>query len=236
MNEDQRKWLLDLQSKGIKFEFDKGSLGWVVQQGNFSWFRSDYRIPTQPIPDIPDWRELCRDMRRNGVNVEYENSAGSWIGGHLLTVYGEPLSLPIKSYRIPQQPIPEWREEMTEETKPDPTEEIPHRELQIQWHEDMLHHLRTGEPMREWEYRLKNGDGEWKICYDPHFSEKYEYRRKPKMKTVTYWHCLVKGYGIMAVVHLIESTADALRKHVKSLGYGYEVVGQITETTVEIED
>ena len=125
---------------------------------------------------------------------------------------------------------------MTKETKPDQKEEIPHRELRIQWHEDMLHHLRTGEPMREWEYRLKNGDGEWKICYDPHFSEKYEYRRKPKMKTVTYWHCLIEGYGTMAVAYLIEPTADALRKHVKSLGYGYEVVGQVTETTVEIED
>lgn len=80
---------------------------------------------------------------------------------------------------------------MNEETKPDPREEIPHRELQIQWHEDVLYHLRTGEPMPVWEYRLKNGDGEWRVCSDPHFSEKYEYRRKPR--TVTYWHC-VGGY------------------------------------------
>lgn len=75
-----------------------------------------------------------------------------------------------------------------EETKPDQKEETPHLELQIQWHEDKLHSLRTREPMREWEYRLKNGDGEWRICHDPHFSEKYEYRRKPR--TVKYWHCL----------------------------------------------
>ena len=135
-------------------------------------------------------------------------------------------------YQICEQPLPEWREEMTEETKPDPREEIPHRELQIQWHEDMLHHLRTGEPMKKWQCK-PDGDNRW-FDYTglPTWDRDCEYRRKPR--TVKYLHCLVDGYGTTGVVYLIESTSDALRNHVKSLGY--DVIGQITETTVEVEN
>ena len=122
---------------------------------------------------------------------------------------------------------------MTKETKPDQKEEIPHRELRIQWHEDMLHHLRTGEPMREWEYRLKNGDGEWKICHDPHFSEKYEYRRKPR--TVTYWHCVFKDDNGNVFPKASILSKEDLRNYMERHYKRYKK-SQIIETTVELED
>lgn len=193
----------------------------------------------QPIPDIPDWRELCREMQEKGVVFEAACGDGSWKSSR---PYFFPDYMHKKDYRIPQQSIPKWsNEEMTEETKPDPRDEIPHRELQIQWHEDCLHHLRTGEPMPVWEYRLKNGDGEWKICHDPHFSEKYEYLRKPR--TVTYWHCVVEyadsktGCVISEVLQSAyckeEAESDIARYKAK---YQTAKFSPITETTVEMED
>ena len=235
MNEDQKKWLLYLQEKGIKFEIFHPDYGW--ENGSYTLrFCGDpdtYRIHAQPIPDIPDWRELCREMQEKGIKFEVFLDT-KWYEGAFFNQNSE-------YYRIPQQPIPEWREEMTEETKPGLREENPHRELQIQWHEDCLHHLRTGEPMPVWEYRLKNGDGEWKICHDPHFSEKYEYRRKPR--TVKYWHCVVNyvcdyGNGAENVSLWSTCSKDELESEIKNIKDDDTTAkfSPIIETTVEMDD
>lgn len=302
MNENQLKWLFDLQSKGVKFEYCNMKGEWV-NNGRCTFFaaQKNCRIPTQPIPDIPDWRELCREMQSNGVRFENSSASGNnWFTGRLWGFNAD-----IEAYRIPQQPLPEWKEEMNEETKPDPRkevggdkvkmfknlritdadflekidqymkdnpdsvipvdeaqiaritelvkdvkideetkpdprEEIPHRELQIQWHEDMLHHLRTGEPMPVWEYRLKNGDGEWRICHDPHFSEKYEYRRKPK--EVTYYHCVIsrldKTTGLTITSVVTRFSKDDLESYVRGEKFKGQStkLGPIVETTVEMDD
>ncbi len=69
MNEDQRKWLLDLQSKGIKFEnvSVNGNI-WYEGPWEFKNDRKDYRIPAQSIPDIPDWRELYIQYLEDALN------------------------------------------------------------------------------------------------------------------------------------------------------------------------
>ena len=130
---------------------------------------------------------------------------------------------------------------MTEETKPDPREEIPHRELQIQWHEDMLHHLRTGEPMRMWEWKKKS-DGAWAQTIEPGWDAKTEYRRKPR--TVTYWHCVGAyiGYQDNGVVDREVFSSDFSASDVQSQidtckeNYPSAKFSPIIETTVEMED
>lgn len=243
MNEDQKKWLLDLQSKGVKLEgLDIQYDCWrAVRKGGFDAYL-DYRIPAQSIPDIPDWRELCRDMQDKGAVFEHEVYTNNWQKAKL------EFTLFTQEYRIPQQPIPEWsNEEMTKETKPDPIEEIPHREQQIQWHEDWLHHLRTGEPMREYEFRSVNEDGdassEWKLLSNRHpsWAKTHEYRRKPR--TVTYWHCVVEyadsktGCVISEVLRSAyckeEAESDIARYKAK---YQTAKFSPVIETTVELED
>ena len=133
---------------------------------------------------------------------------------------------------------------LDEETKPDPRGEIPHREQQIQWYEDWLHHLRTGEPMREYEFRPVNEDGdaasEWKLLSNRHpsWAKTHEYRRKPK--TVTYWHCFVDYRDKIGINGILTSAIDdndllaTIRSHI--LHYPNAKYGPITETTVEMEE
>lgn len=240
-----------LQEEGLKFDFYS-----QIQERWFSdkpWIFTDagtFHIAAQPIPDREDWREWCRDMQSKGVRIEKQY--GLYPAWGRVSNSRDFESDPITNYRIPAQPIPAGiekylEEEMHEEEttaklsslkvnhnqdKP----EIPHRELQIQWHEDMLHHLRTGEPMRKWEYRLLVGDGEWKICNDPHFSKRCEYRRRPR--TVTYWHCAVrwggKDPGIMSSYDEGKLLLDVSRTRSEG-GMDIEL-GPVLETTVDLED
>ena len=238
MNENQKKWLLDLQDKGVRI--DLINLDGTVVERNidqssgrknnliFAASAENYRLPAQSIPDIPDWRELCGEMQSKGIYFYHQDV----LDKHC--VFGDFR----ENYSIKRQPIPEWREEMTEETKPDPRGEIPHREQQIQWYEDWLHHLRTGEPMREYEFRPVNEDGdaasEWKLLSNRHplWAKTHEYRRKPR--TVTYWHCVViDNTGVPHVKGKAESR-DALERVLKI--YDQKKVSPITETTVELED
>lgn len=129
---------------------------------------------------------------------------------------------------------------MTEETKPDPMEEIPHRELQIQWHEDMLHHLRTGDPMRMWEWKKKS-DGTWAQTIEPGWDAKTEYRRKPR--TVTYWHCVARGVidedeGRSNVVLWSTTSMDDMEREINIMKQTDSAAnfGQIIEATLEIAD
>lgn len=196
MNENRRKWLMYLQSKGIKFNEYHDDLAMWLENSELLDFTRDldcYRIPAQSIPDIPDWRELCREMQSKGVKFEMQDYDREWVKWRNGFSFS---TAPITKFRIPQQPLPEWIEEMTEETKQDPREEIPHRELQIQWHEDMLHHLRTGEPMTVWEFRFKvakekSGWLKFGSSEIPAWDEGEEYRRKPR--TVKYWHCVARA-------------------------------------------
>jgi len=235
MTENQRKWLLDLQDKGIKFEnvSFSGTI-WHIGKWEFKNDPKVYRIQAQPIPDIPDWRELCREIQSNGVKFKM-------LWGSMWNEDRHDFEKERDRYQICEQPLPEWsNEEMTEETKPDPREEIPHREQQIQWYEDMLHHLRTGEPMREYEFRSVNEDGdaasEWKLLSNRHpsWAKTHEYRRKPR--TVTYWHCVTEYEGMYGLIRSFEGV-DSLQKIVdqnKSRNSTTKF-SPVIETTVEIE-
>ena len=228
-----------LQKEGLKFEFYcDGS--WSSSTWNFTEKIEGYLIAAQPIPDREDWRELCGKLQNLGVEFEgYDDDGLGWISSGLILW---SFRWDKEQYRIKAQPIPAGIEkylerEMTEQKQDKP--EIPHLEQQIQWHEDMLRSLRTGEPMLEWEYRLAVGDGEWKICNDPHFSEKYEYRRKPR--TVTYWHCVTEYegmYGLIRSLLISFEGVDRLQKTVdqnKSRNSTTKF-SPIIETTVEMED
>lgn len=254
MNENQRKWLLTLQSKGVRFEYCDINDEWLNDwKCTFSASQKKYRIPAQPMPDIPDWRELCGEMQSKGVQFEMVFdldrelviNPGEYSDAPRLRRYHNGFSFTdahISCFRIPQQPIPEWREEMTEETKPDPREEIPHRELQIQWHEDMLHHLRTGEPMREWQWRKLGGAWQWLGTASSTWNRCFYYRRKPR--TVTYWHCVgvYIGYQDNGVVDREVFSSDCSASDVQSQidtckeNYPSAKFSPITETTVEVED
>ena len=235
MTEYQRKWLLDLQSKGVKFEYCNINDEWVNDgKCTFSASQEKYRIQAQPIPNIPDWREVCWGMQDKGV--KFKMLWGSMWNEGIYDFEKER-----DRYQLIEQPIPEWKEEMTKETKLDPREEIPHRELQIQWHEDSLHHLRTGEPMKKWQCK-PDGDNRW-FDYTglPTWDRDCEYRRKPR--TVTYWHCLVRyvtgaiefevisGVDKQEMLGVVEEYKQYVEKNNKQIKFG-----PIIETAVEVED
>ncbi len=247
MNEYQRKWLLYLQEKGVRIDLINLD-GTVVERNidpysgrktnlTFAASAKNYRLPAQSVPSISDWREVCWGMQDKGV--KFKMLWGSMWNEGIYDFEKER-----DRYQLIEQPIPEWKEEMTKETKLDPREEIPHRELQIQWHEDMLHHLRTGEPMREYEFRSVNEDGdaasEWKLLSNRHpsWAKTHEYRRKPK--TVTYWHCFVDYTDKIGINGILTSAIDdndllaTIRSHI--LHYPNAKYGPITETTVEMEE
>ena len=240
MNESQRKWLLDLHEKGFRFNEYHDDLAVWMENSELLDFTRDldcYRIPAQSIPDIPDWRELCREMQSKGVEFEAVCGDGSWKKSR---PYFFPDFMGKEDYRIPQQPITKWREEMTEEAEPDPREEIPHRELQIQWHEDMLHHLRTGEPMRAWEVNYED-EGYWKplVPSNVSWSDCHKYRRKPR--TVTYWHCVCIYKDALGDVHnesFADTNKDIIECRIKTFCSDFKNTkfGPIIETTVEVDD
>ena len=128
---------------------------------------------------------------------------------------------------------------MTKETEPEQPE-IPHKELQIQWHEDWVHSLKTGEPMREWECRpLNKKDSAWHIC-KPMWDENCEYRRKPR--TVKYWHCVgvyTDNGGKQDTAYLISGDRKDLEGEILRYAKMCQAAAKftpITETTAELED
>lgn len=241
MNETQRKWLLYLQEKGIKFEYyNLRLLTWQSEHQNGDRIRfnsfEQFRIPAQPVPDIPDWRELCWEMQSNGVLFSRKNPDGVWVKSHFHEFAANEVR---ERHRIPEQPIPEWKEpEMTEETKPDPREEIPHRELQIQWHEDWIHALKTEEEMREWEVRLEGSDDEWitLLPYEIPDRDNCEYRRKPKMKKVPMWYCIGQNISNPTEFNAFGSMVSRENIIYQVSKSGYELIGAVTQIEVEIPE
>lgn len=249
---DWRNACRKLQEKGLKFEFEKHG-ECIARKCDFTAKIECYRISAQPTPDRENWQEWCRKLDDCGVKFECYCGNDVWIN------HGFPdttFRYNIDTWRIPYQPIPtgiekyleeEMHEEETTATvsalkinhnqdKPE-IPEIPHREQQIQWHEDMLHHLRTGEPMTVWEFRFKaakekSGWIKFGSSEIPAWDDGEEYRRKPR--TVTYWHCVViYTTGVPHVKGTAESR-DALERVLKI--YDQKKVSPITETTVELED
>lgn len=228
------------QEKGLKFElYCAGS--WVFNTWDFTAKIEDYRIAAQPTPNLADWRESCRKLHGCGVAFDFLFQSEDWMVVHI-TDFGFDRT----SYRIPAQPIPAGIEkylekEMAEQKQDNP--EIPHLEQQIQWHEDMLHHLRTGEPMREWEYKEEYSEGVWLSlneygCY-PEWHKENEYRRKPR--TVTYWHCVgecTDRGGKEDTVYLMSGDLEDLEKEVLRHRKMYTTAkfSAIIETTVKMED
>ena len=233
-----------LQDEGVKFEYEM-SYGWEPTLVDSVKEQRFLRIKQQPIPNRQDWRDWCENLIRFGLKFgfdfkfeRYDSKTKEWA-----PLNNFLFSESYEYYRIAQQPIPENIGDLIMEEKPEPKEEIPHRELQIQWHKDKLHSLETGEPMREWEWR--NEDVEWqdlnnKLTIGWH--KQVEYRRKPKVKQVTYWHCMAVfntnqvDNRVASCIVSLESKEDLILK-IKRFQEEYPrlPVTQITETTVEIE-
>lgn len=143
---------------------------------------------------------------------------------------------------------------MTKETKPDPREEIPHREMQIQWHEDMLVQLKNGEKpnLHNWEHRIKEPGlktldldlypNMWHSMgcrYD--WNKDFEYRRKTR--TVKYWHCVARAIidedeGPCNVVLWSTTSMDDMEREINIMKRtdSAATFTTIIETTAELAD
>lgn len=217
----------------IKIEVKNLSGFWVALREPLTKDHFEARIPTQEIPRVEDWGSFCRELGRMGFCIQFHSKLyNMWVSCGKDDDFRNADRF---RFRILEQTIP-LGDNMHEETKPYPREEIPHRELQIQWHEDMLHHLRTGEPMREWEYKGKD-DENW-YSYEggePNWCVDNRYRRKPR--TVRYWHCVTEYDGMYVLIRSFEGV-DSLQKIVdqnKSRNSTTKF-SPIIETTVELED
>lgn len=103
---DQREWLKKLQRLGFEFQVLKVPGGMRRAERlcfNGNW--EHYRFVAQPIPDIPNWQEYCRELQSKGV--EFEFNWDGWEKRQWVLVFKDN----IDQYRIPEQPIPEWKEE-----------------------------------------------------------------------------------------------------------------------------
>lgn len=105
---DQKRWLRKLQRLGFKFQVFKVPEGrWITKRLCFDGNWENYRFAAQPIPDIPNWQEYCRELQSKGVEFEF-NFESNWDGWKKRQwVFKDN----IDQYRIPEQPIPEWKEE-----------------------------------------------------------------------------------------------------------------------------
>lgn len=105
---DQKRWLRKLQRLGFKFQvFKTMDELWVTDRFDFNGNWENYRFVAQPIPDIPNWQEYCRELQSKGVEFEF-NFESNWDGWKKRQwVFKDN----IDQYRIPEQPIPEWKEE-----------------------------------------------------------------------------------------------------------------------------
>ena len=101
---DQRSWLRELQRLGFKFQvFNVPEGRWITERLCFDGNWENYRFAAQPIPDIPNWQEYCRELQSKGVEFEF-----NWVRWEKRQwVFKDN----IDQYRIPEQPIPEWKEE-----------------------------------------------------------------------------------------------------------------------------
>ena len=105
---DQKRWLRKLQRLGFKFQVFQVPEGrWITERLCFDGNWENYRFAAQPIPDIPNWQEYCRELQSKGVEFEF-NFESNWDGWKKRQwVFKDN----IDQYRIPEQPIAEWKEE-----------------------------------------------------------------------------------------------------------------------------
>lgn len=110
MTYDQRNWLMNLQHAGIRITGLQPDGDWITLRKDHLFLadRSRYKLPTQRVPDRVDWREFCRKLQSKGVIFELRTHNGTW--GRWLNGFNFG-SKQIGEYRIPEQPIPEWKEE-----------------------------------------------------------------------------------------------------------------------------
>jgi len=229
-----------LLNDGLLFDIST-PFGWSKRDKSSLCFTnypvSDFCIAQQPIPDRPDWREWCMKMQDVGVEFEINicMTDGKWAAQNSLFDFCQHP----KNYRIAKQPIPESIEDLIMQEKPEPKEEIPHREQKRQWCQDFLKYL-SGEEMAQWEQKADNSD-EWKLIlpadHYPWWYRGYEYRRKPNVKKVTYWHCVVRySTDEVDLIYNFVSMSD-LERDIECVKESYTCATftQITETTVEVE-
>lgn len=234
MEWNHREWLLYLQRMGVKFEVRKGNGEWVtLSYCSFHRAVDNYRIPRQDISKLAYCVDTCKEMKNKGVKFEmWSIDDKSWelIDREL------SFSLSANLYRISAQPIPPWTEENKEETK---EEEISHREERCQWHEDMAHFYRTGE-MTEWQFRRKTSENEneWMRVDVPTWSLNCEYRRKPKIRKISYWHCLYENNGCFytyAPLLEVHENKESVIQAIEAFESGNKAIA-CYEQVVEIED
>lgn len=111
MCHDQREWLKKLQRLGFKFQvFNVLDELWESDSFDFTKIREDYRFAAQPIPDILDWQDCCKDLQSKGVIFDFQVYA---FDNTLLSGEGKAwvFRADATRYSIPEQPIPEWKEE-----------------------------------------------------------------------------------------------------------------------------
>lgn len=109
---DQREWLKKLQRLGFKFQVFKVPGGrWTTESLCFNSNWENYRFAAQPIPGIPNWKDCCKEMQSKGVEIEFR--VGTVNGNSIWGVWDRKLTFVgnTTDYRIPEQPIPEWKEE-----------------------------------------------------------------------------------------------------------------------------
>lgn len=123
MCHDQREWSKKIQRLGFKFQVFKVPEGrWITKRLCFDGNWENYRFAAQPIPDIPNWQEYCRELQSKGVIFETGLHGDKWRSGESklwafqadatrYSIPEQPIPEWKEDYSIPEQPIPEWKEE-----------------------------------------------------------------------------------------------------------------------------
>lgn len=114
----------------------------------------------------------------------------------------------------------------------------------IEYARDMLRAANTGAPIPDWEININDT---WTLSTSITHStlEAYECRRAPKTKSITYWHCFLRGYDyekdkeIMRPLMNFESES-ALRATIREIRQSSEKLrfkaSPVRQTTVDVED
>jgi len=114
----------------------------------------------------------------------------------------------------------------------------------IEYARDMLKSAKTGSTMPDWEINVNDTWGLSSSITDS-LLEAYECRRVTKTKSVTYWHCFLRGYDYEkdkeVMRHLMNFESEsALRATIREIRQSSEKLrfkaSPVRQTTVDVED
>lgn len=114
----------------------------------------------------------------------------------------------------------------------------------IEYARDMLRSAKTDASMPVWEI---NDNGVWTTpnVFDYAFISTYECRRVVKTKSVTYWHCFLRGYDYEKDKDVIRplmnfESESALRATIREIRQSSEKLrfkaSPVRQTTADVED